>query len=209
MMNLLSLFCYFNKATNIVVFAVLFLIIVVGIVIMLKFPSSRKIMLYIFAVVVITVGSMSAFGLYKDVTAKSYVVGSLDYEYLTTQESLTYIRSSISFYKDDSVNNGYYYEDNLLKTEDFNGLEHEYLVKLNDYVLTNTIINAGSIYSVINIDFYDVENDIVCNACLDISIQFLSDKTKLRMNTSLKDVPYLEDYFSNYGFNLEIVEKNT
>ena len=43
----------------------------------------------------------------------------------------------------------------LLKVEDFNGEKKEYKVILNDYVLIGSEINAGSIFSVVNMDFYD------------------------------------------------------
>lgn len=205
--KMLGLFGFFNKATNIILFSIIGLAIIVGIILMLKFPASRKVMLYIFSVIIIIIGGLSGVGLYKDITAKSYVVGSLDYDYLTTQESFIYAKSSIIFYEQENVNNGYYYEDNIERIDDFNGKTHNYLVKLNDYIIKDVTINAGSVYFVVFIDFHDTEDNVVNSSRLDISIKFLNDKTNIKMLTTLKDVSYLEDYFSNYGFVLKLVEQ--
>lgn len=207
MSNLLALFGFFNEVTNIVISCVTALAVILCVVFMLKFKESRKIVLYVLAFIIIFIGSLSGFGLYKDLTAKSIIVGSLDYDQLTTTQSMTYSKSSLILYTAEEDNTCCYFEDTMSLVKDFNGNEHNYIVTLNDYVLTESSISAGSIYSIVNFVFYDTDNSVKCNTQLDVSILFLSSKTKIRLETDIENKPYLEDYFSNYGFTLKISTK--
>ena len=95
----------------------------------------------------------------------------------------------------------------MLKTEDFNGKTKEYQVILNDYVLINSEINAGSVYSLVSMDFYDTEGNIICSSDLNISIKFLSNKTTLTLSTiGNENATFFEQYFADNGIRLEIVE---
>ena len=77
----------------------------------------------------------------------------------------------------------------------------------NDYVLIDSEFNSGSIFSVVNMDFYDTNGNIVCNSTLNISIKFLSDKTQLQIaTTGNKNASFLEQYFSDNGIRLKVME---
>ena len=89
--------------------------------------------------------------------------------------------------------------------DSFNGLENTYQVVLNDYILFDTEFNAGSIFSTIDIDFYDTDGNIVCNADMKISIVFLSNKTQLELTTiGDESSSFLEQYFTDNGIRLQV-----
>ncbi len=95
----------------------------------------------------------------------------------------------------------------MLKVDDFNGEKKQYKVILNDYVLVGSEINAGSVFSVVNMDFYDTNGNIVCNSTMKISIQFLSNKTQLTLvTTGQESASFLEQYFSDNGIRLRVIE---
>ena len=101
----------------------------------------------------------------------------------------------------------YSFEKDLLKVDDFNGEKKQYKVILNDYVLVEAEVNAGSIFTAINMDFYDTNGNIVCNSTMQISIQFLSNKTQLTLVTKdQQSASFLEQYFSDNGISLRVIE---
>lgn len=163
---------------------------------------------YVICFILIIVGSFCGIQLYREIKAESYVNGSIDISNKFSQESFYYSATSLVFYNDiyDDTNT-YVFDKELLKVEDFNGAEKTYQVILNDYVLLNCEVNAGSIYSLVNIDFYDTNNNIVCNSSMNISIKFLSNKTQLTITTiGQENASFLEQYFSDNGIRLKVVE---
>ena len=95
----------------------------------------------------------------------------------------------------------------MLKVEDFNGKDKEYQVTLNEHILLNCDINAGSVFAITTIDFYDTNNNILCSATLQISIKFLSNKTILTLSTTgNENASFLEQYFSDFGIRLKVIE---
>lgn len=163
---------------------------------------------YLICIVLIIVGVFCGIELYQEIKAESYVNGSIDISNKFSQESFNYSSSSVVFYDDlyDETET-YIFDKELLKVEDFNGKEKEYQLVLNDYVLIDSEINSGSIFSVLNMDFYDTNGNIVCNLTMNISIQFLSNKTQFTLTTNGNEsASYLEQYFSDNGIRLKVME---
>lgn len=101
----------------------------------------------------------------------------------------------------------YTFEKDLLKTDDFDGVKRRYQLVLNDYILLDTQITAGTVFSTVYIDFYDTSGNIVCSAYMDISIKFLSNKTALSLVTvGNENASFLEQYFADNGIRLKVVE---
>ena len=146
--------------------------------------------------------------LYREIKAESYVNGSIDISNKFSQDSFNYSNTSVVFYHEiNDDTNTYSFEKDLIKVEDFNGEDKKYKVTLNDFVLLDAKINAGSIYSLVNIDFYDTNNEIVCKSQLNISIKFLSNKTTLNLSTIGKEnASFLEQYFKDNGIRLRVIE---
>lgn len=166
------------------------------------------VILYLLAFVIIVVGVFCGIRLYKEIKAESYINGSIDISNRFTQESFNYSSTSAVFYHDlyDDTDT-YTFEKDLLKVENFDGKKKTYQVVLNDYVLLNTEINAGSVFAIVNMDFYDTNGNVVNSAVMKISVKFLSNKTTLTLATTGKEnASFLEQYFADNGIRLRIIE---
>lgn len=166
------------------------------------------VLLYILAFAIIVIAVFCGIQLYKEIKAESYVNGSIDISNRFSAESFTYSASSVVFYHDlyDDTDT-YTFEKELLKIDTFDGEKNIYSVVLNDFVLLNCDINAGSVYADLNMDFYDTEGNVVNCAVLKISVKFLSGKTVLTLATNGKEnASFLEQYFENNGIRLKIME---
>ena len=163
---------------------------------------------YIICFVLIVVGTFCGIQLFREIKAESYVNGSIDISNKFSQESFSYYNTSVVFYHDlyDDTNT-YTFDKELLKVDDFNGTDKEYKIVMNDFVLTNCDIKAGSIYSDISMDFYNTDGDIVCSATMQMSIKFLSSKTQLTLITKGQtNASFFEQYFSDNGIRLKVIE---
>ena len=153
----------------------------------------------------ITVGVFSGIQLYKEVKAESYVNGTIDISNEFSQESFSYYNTSVVFYHylyDDT--DTYSFEIDLPKV-DFNGTNGEYQLWLNDYLLIDAEFKSGSVFSAVFMDFYNTDGDLVHSTEMQISIQFLSSKTNLKLVTIGKtNASYLEQYFADNGIRLKV-----
>lgn len=163
---------------------------------------------YLICFILIIVGAFCGIELYKEVKAESYINGSIDISNQFSQESFNYTSSSVVFYHDIyDESDTYTFDKELLKVDDFNGKDKEYQVILNDYVLIDSDINPGSVFSVVTMDFYDTDGNVVCNSTMNISIKFLSNKTQLTLTTIGKEnASFFEQYFSDNGIRLKVME---
>lgn len=164
---------------------------------------------YLICFILIIIGTFAGIRLYKEVKAESYVNGSIDISNNFSQESFNYSTTSFAFYEDIYSENEdeFIFNQDLVKVNDFNGRTKQYEVYLNDFILLDTDFNAGSIFSVANMDFYDEYGDVVCSSSLNISIRFLSNKTELRLSISgLENAMFFEQYFADNGFRLKVLE---
>lgn len=166
------------------------------------------VILYLLAFVIIVVAVFCGIRLYKEIKAESYINGSIDISNRFTQESFNYSSTSAVFYHDlyDDTDT-YTFEKDLLKVENFDGKKKTYQVVLNNYVLLNTEINAGSVFSTVDMDFYDTNGNVINSAVMKISVKFLSNKTTLTLTTTGKEnASFLEQYFADNGIRLRIIE---
>lgn len=166
------------------------------------------ILLYLAAFVIIVAGVFCGIRLFKEIKAESYINGSIDISNRFTQDSFNYSSTSVVFYHDiyDETNT-YTFEKDLLKVENFDGAKNRYQLVLNDYILLDTQISAGAVFSKLCIDFYDTSGNIVSSAYMDISIKFLSNKTALSFSTvGNENASFLEQYFADNSIRLKVVE---
>ena len=164
------------------------------------------VILYLLAFVIIVVAVFCGIRLYKEIKAESYINGSIDISNRFTQESFNYSSTSAVFYHD-LYDDTYTFEKDLLKVENFDGKKKTYQVVLNNYVLLNTEINAGSVFSTVDMDFYDTNGNVINSAVMKISVKFLSNKTTLTLTTTGKEnASFLEQYFADNGIRLRIIE---
>ena len=161
---------------------------------------------YIICFVLIFAGVICGTRFYKEAKATSYINGSINIENQFSQESFNYTASEVTFYTNDNVN--YTFEKNLLKVDDFNGVKKNYEVLLNDKTILEPTINAGSVFANVTMNFYDTNADVICTPTLNIEINFLSNKTVLKLSCQgTENASFLEQYFTDNGFRLKINEK--
>ena len=195
-----------SKIATYVSIGIIALFAVICLVIMFKFKHTRKLMLYIIGSLVIISGIICGIAFYKEVTASSYVNGSIDIQNQFSMESFQYGSNSVVFYRDSNNSQTYTYSTDLLKVDDFNGEKKNYEVVVNDYVLPATV-NAGAVDTVLMLDFYSTDGSLICSSQMRINIKFLSNKTQLTFSTTgEQQAQFLEQYFKDYGIRLRINE---
>lgn len=163
---------------------------------------------YLICFILIIVGAFCGIQLYKEVKAESYINGSIDISNKFSQENLNYSSTSLVFYHDlyDDTDT-YSFEQDLLKVENFNGKKNTYELWLNDFIILDAEFNAGSVYSTVQLDFYNEYGSIIHSAKLNISVKYLSSKTELTLSTKGQEsASFLEQYFTDNGIRLKIVE---
>lgn len=164
---------------------------------------------YIICFILVAVGVFCGISLFREIRAESYVNGSIDITNKFSQESFSYYNTSLVFYHDTyDETDTYTFDKQLLKVDDFNGAEKEYQIVLNDYVLLDCDIKAGSIFANISMDFYNTDGELVCPASMQMSIKFLSSKTQLTFVTKgQENASFFEQYFKDNGIRLKVIEK--
>lgn len=204
-MNFNQLCGFFSKIGTYISIGVIAIIAVICLVIMLKFKHSRKLMLYIIGSLVIISGLICGVAFYKEVTAKSYVNGSINIQNQYSMESFQYNSNSVVFYQNSGTNT-YTYSTDLLKVADFNGEKKNYEVVVNDYILPATV-SAGAVDTTLLLDFYSTSGELTCSSEMKINIKFFSDKTQLTFSVvGEKQAQFLEQYFKDNGIRLRINE---
>ena len=148
------------------------------------------------------------FGYYYEnyVAPESYTIGSLsggDYKELAIKDYLsdeTVLFSQnindVSF----KVENGTATYDYNFDMKDFNGLENNYLIYVNNYIINNLTTNAGVISGTYNLNYQDVNNDTLCASNINISFTFRSLSSVLRVTLPANDLGYLMNYFKSDNF---------
>lgn len=162
---------------------------------------------YLICLIMIIFGTFCTINLYKEIKAESYINGSIDISNQFSQETFNYTASQVSFSFDADTDDTYIFEKDLLKVDDFNGEKKQYKVMLNDFILIDVDIKAGSIYSPLIMDFYDIDGNVICQGKLNLSIKFLSGKTTLTLSCiGEEEKSFFEQYFYDNGINLNVVE---
>lgn len=163
---------------------------------------------YFICFILIIVGTFCGIQFYREVKSESYINGSIDISNKFSQESFNYSSTSLVFYHDlyDDTDT-YIFEKDLLKVDDFNGVDNTYQLWLNDFIILDVHFNSGSIYAVVNIDFYNEYGEIINNSEMNMSIKFLSSKTQLILSTIGNDnASFLEQYFSDNGIRIRVIK---
>lgn len=190
---------------SIILYSIIAIVVCICLGKLMQSEGGKKLVFYILSAVIIFGACVCGVQLYKEITAKSYVNGSIDIQNQFVAESFEYSNDVIVFNKESE--NLYVYEVDFIEVKGFNGEEKEYQIKLNNYDLFNADIKAGSIESEVQIDFYDTNGELLNSSNLNIKVEFLSNKTNLKLATdSLEESEYLTQYFQDRGFTLKILE---
>lgn len=164
-----------------------------------------KPLLYILAFCIIVSGFVCGALTYKIITSKSYINGDmLGIENAFKQEDFRYKTNAIMFRKSASDSNLYTYEIELNPVKDFNGVTNRYEILLNGYEILTAVIQAGAIEFTQAYEFLDVQGEEINQAQLQVSVEMLADKTRLRVQTETEHIEYINQYFNNNQFELRI-----
>ena len=163
---------------------------------------------YLICVVVMIASVFAGVDLNQRMAARSYINGSIDYRNQFSMKSFTYGNTSVVFYHDEYDTIGRYYQQlNLLKVDDFNGVEKKYQIVFNDYVILDNVIEAGSIVSTFDMKFYNTDGSLKVNATLVIKLEFYSNHTALLIETTgSAAAAQFEQYFTDKGIRLKVKE---
>lgn len=152
---------------------------------------------------IIVIAVICSINFYRISSAESYINGSISVENKYSTQDFKYSTTDIVFVEEDT----YIYQIDLLKVQDFDGVNKNYSVYLNEYLLICDI-NYGSIKTNFVADFYDENgNKLLNKANLEINVRFLNQRTELELKTeTLEEAEFFEQFFSDYGFRLEVKE---
>jgi len=183
-------------------------ICVVGVLYIIVRYASVPFKKYSICGVLLVAGIFCGIDLYKNLTAESYIRGSINIENRFTMESFNYSSTSVIFYNDlYDTTDTWTYSIDLKPVDDFNGQKHQYQLVINDYVIWGTVVNAGSINAEFVMDFYDTNGVMICSAKMDIQIMFYSNKTALSLVVvGSQSASFLEQYFDDNGIRLYVNE---
>lgn len=194
---------FFSEIQDVLIYGLIALIVVVCVILMSSFKGSRTVLYYIMAIAIICGGVYSGVNLYSKLTAQSYINGSITTQNVFELESFSYCSNAIDFYQNGDE---FSFTVDLPKVTDFNGLENEYELVVNDYILPCEV-TAGSVTTTLTIEFYDSNNVLLSTASVRIQIAFNSDKTKLTLiSDNFEESRYLAKYFQDNGLNVEVNE---
>lgn len=168
---------------------------------------------YIICFALMLVGIWSGITLWQKVHSESYIHGSIKVTNDLYLESFAYDNSlfgdAIVFVNDiyDITNTYTWTSENLPTVPDFNGATNTYQIEINGYRIFDATINAGGVLVRTNIDFYDTENNLLCDGYYDLSIRFLSNRTEVSVKTvGQQNANFIEQYFADNGLRITIKE---
>ncbi len=211
MINLLggifgSISNFFGKIGNIIIYGLILILVIYCIILLSKYETTRKFLVYFIAIVICASGIYCSFGLYDELTSSSYVNGSFESLNNKREDSFYFETNYIIFNQDSEDVNKYLFSKDLDKVKDFNADENKYIVYFNDYeIIVNLQFTPGSIYFSIPFEFLNTEGNNLTTFDLHISIKFLSSKTQLSMWVfQNENYQYLSQYINDFGFRLKV-----
>ncbi len=181
--------------------------IVVCLIIILKQPALRKPMFYLTCVILVVSGILGAIGIRNELKKSSYVNGQITIKNtFDLEDHFNWGTNSITFYHDDyDTTDTYSYTTELTKVSKFDGDYNNYEVYFNDYPIINATITSGAVNFNTPMSIKLPDGSIATTANLNITLQFLTDKTKLTVTThGAQEAAYLEKYFNDCGFKIVI-----
>ena len=146
------------------------------------------------------------------IAPESYVIGSVKYEdykelaikdYISDDEVIfSQNINDVTFAKVDSTAT---YEYNF-DTKQFNGIEKDYIIYVNNYMINSLEENAGTIGGTYNLNYYDTEKQVLCSSDINIDFSFYSLRSVLKVTLNYSDLGYLMKYFESDNFIITLTE---
>jgi hypothetical protein len=146
---------------------------------------------------------------YKEYVApKSYTIGTFkprDYTNLEIKEQLTsddvlfsHDFDDITFKVDTSTNIATY--EFLSSPIDFNGENNDYIVYINNYILSNVDLTSGAISGTHTIKYYDVDKSVLATSTLNLAFASYSKNLLFKITLPADDIGLLMRYLEVNDF---------
>lgn len=159
---------------------------------------------YIICGVLIFFGVYFGIRFWKDVTAESYVNGSITASNVFETDEFSYSATVINYY---AQNDGSYaFNTSTLPVTDFNGAKYSYKVLFNGNQILNADIKAGEITFSYRLNFYNTDGSLIIEGITFVNVTFLADSTNLSLSVeNYEQSAWFNSYFGNEGFSLKVV----
>ena len=164
---------------------------------------------YLICFILIFIGAFCGINLVKEVNSKSYINGTINDLYNSGSTVFYYGQTNVVFYDDPNDNSDeLIFEVEVMKTANkFNAVVKEYYILMNNHLLYDYDVLHGGIVSSIPLSFKNPDGSTLCSIQGTLYINFYVKKTNIKIAVSnTVQASYLEDYFSNNGFTLSVVE---
>ena len=110
--------------------------------------------------------------------------------------------NDVSFSSKDGIST---YEYNF-DAREFNGEDKDYLIYVNNYMINNLTETAGTVGGTYNLNYYDIEKQVLCSSAININFSFYSLQSKLKVTLNSSDLGYLMNYFKTDNFIITLAE---
>jgi len=158
------------------------------------------------SLIILIAGALFGYYYKEYIAPESYVIGSAKdgiykelafADYYTDEDVLFSQNINKSTF---SVSEGIAsYEFNFEHVE-FNGVDNNYVLYVNDYMLNNINSDAGTISGTYTLNYYDVDKSVLCHTDISINFSFYSLASKLQVSVAEKDLGYLVKFFKTDNF---------
>lgn len=207
-MDILGIGSFFTSVGNIILYSLIALAVVTVLAFLLKYRSTRILTLYVLSFAIIVAGIISTVQIVKTLDIKSQEIGSAyqveavqDYKVISEFE-LTYV----DFETEDYVN----YSATVLRTpENFNGVDKDYIMLLNESPAYINNVYAGKMDSSFSLNFYNSEETVLSTADVRVVIEYLAKETRITitMKNINSSVSYMNSYMELNGMTLKVIER--
>ncbi|MDR3263630.1 MAG: hypothetical protein LBT30_04900 [Clostridiales bacterium] len=159
---------------------------------------------YVICFVVIALGSFGGFDLYRIYTAKSDIVGTLQYE---TVERVDVINLDVVIAFELVAGTNTYKYVNTYTHVEFDGQEFDYRIVVNGNPCSQTQYEAGYIYGEYSLSYFDIEGNKTAQSVLGIKFVFLAGRTRLElsMDNVNGSISYFYGYMLDHGLNISVI----
>ena len=171
----------------------------------------RNVLICIITLVINVLAPILIIDMYKDYTAKSFIVGApdkvvkienLDIKDYVFQENLSQMNFATTENENEYIFNYYF------NTVDFNSTANNYLIYINDYMLSITSLESKAISGRHTRFFRDSKGQICNEVDIEVTFEFYSTYSYLLVKLTTPDMSYLNGFRENPGLVLTLSKVN-
>ncbi len=148
----------------------------------------------------------------KFIKPKSYVIGSPTAGTYKALDIIEYLSDDIVLFSQDISDENFTVSGDTATYEyqygpmNFNGLDKQYLIYVNDYCLNDITTNAGTISAKYNLKFYDIDKSILSDTQVNVNFSSYTKYSIMRVTLPKADLPLLMRHFELNNFIITLTE---